>query len=74
MKKKPARYKVEPYYSKHGPIPDDHWESELGPPKPLESFMSPEAIEEFRAETAKLRAEADKLAKDEADKLAKKDQ
>ena len=33
-----------PYWSKHGPIPDDRWENEPCPPGPLSDFMSTEQI------------------------------
>jgi hypothetical protein len=38
-------YRVKPYRHKYGVIPPDHFENEPGPPKPLESFMSPEDVE-----------------------------
>jgi hypothetical protein len=67
MTKKPVPYKVEPYYSMSGPIPDDHWENEMTAPTPIESFMSKKDIERFRAETERLRAEANKPAKKSGD-------
>jgi hypothetical protein len=33
------------------PIPDDHFENEPGPPRPLEASMSPAAVASFNAET-----------------------
>jgi hypothetical protein len=39
------------------PIPDDHFENEPGPPRPLEESMSPESLARFRAETERMKRE-----------------
>jgi hypothetical protein len=48
-------YRIEPYQSKTGVIPPDNFENDMGPPTPIESFMSKEDVEKFRAETERLR-------------------
>ncbi len=43
-----------------GSIPLDHFENEPGPPAPMETFMSKEALPRFNARTDRLRERVDR--------------
>jgi hypothetical protein len=45
------------YRDKYGPIPDDHFENEPGPQRPLESTMSPEALAVHNAHVERMQRE-----------------
>lgn len=63
MARKP--YRIEPYVSKTGPIPDDHWENEMTEPTSIEKIMGPEEAAKFRAETEALRIKPAKKSGDQ---------